>query len=352
MSEMVVGEYNNESELQTLLADHPELLSGCFDDEGRWLLVSQEFGVPDEMDGANRWSLDHLFVNSKSVPIFVEVKRSNDPRIRREVVGQLLEYAANATSFVPIERLVQKFDETCQRYNMDSSTALAEVIGEDKDPDEFWANVRTNMQAGKIRLLFVADELPSELQRIIEFLNEQMSELEVLGIELKKFAEADSTAYVPLVVGKTQSAVNRKRPAYAAQESPQILLDAVSTLEKRGIHFTGRKPRYRQYSPDDFPPGLHYELLMTRDVLVAEFHIENGKYRSLGQTLQQLVAAHPQVGQFRLTYDPNWSKQRGGRLRLLPDSQQRLDGEQTGEHMVQLISVTSGPILAALAAME
>jgi len=52
--------------------------------------------IPDREDGSGRWSLDHLFLDQDSIPTLVEVKRSSDTRIRREVVGQILDYAANA----------------------------------------------------------------------------------------------------------------------------------------------------------------------------------------------------------------------------------------------------------------
>ena len=37
-------------------------------------------------------------------------------------------------------------------------------------PDAFWERAKTNLQAGKIRLVFLADEIPPELVRIVEFL--------------------------------------------------------------------------------------------------------------------------------------------------------------------------------------
>jgi hypothetical protein len=40
---------------------------------------------------------------------------------------------------------------------------------------DFGPRVGVNLKAGKLRLIFVADELPSELRRIVEFLNEQMN---------------------------------------------------------------------------------------------------------------------------------------------------------------------------------
>lgn len=59
-----------------------------------------------------------------------------------------------------------------------------EFMGEDVAPDLFWENVKTNLQANKIRLIFIADDISQELRRIIEFLNENMSFVEVLGVEI------------------------------------------------------------------------------------------------------------------------------------------------------------------------
>jgi hypothetical protein len=86
--------------LQTWLAQYPALLVGNQIDAKepkRFLLIEQECGVPAREAGADRWSIDHLFIDQDAIPTIVEVKRSSDTRIRREVVGQMLDYAANAT---------------------------------------------------------------------------------------------------------------------------------------------------------------------------------------------------------------------------------------------------------------
>ncbi len=59
-------EFVNEQQLQKLLSHYPKLISGSqinSDEPRRWLLISREFGVPDEELGTNRWSLDHLFID-------------------------------------------------------------------------------------------------------------------------------------------------------------------------------------------------------------------------------------------------------------------------------------------------
>lgn len=112
--EMTEQEYASEDLLQELLAQHPNLLAGDQISSGeprRWLLVSCELSLASEEDGAERWSLDHLFLDQDAVPTIVEVKRSTDSRIRREVVGQMLDYAANAVVYWPVEALRARLEE-------------------------------------------------------------------------------------------------------------------------------------------------------------------------------------------------------------------------------------------------
>lgn len=84
------------------------------------------------------------------------------------------------------------------------------MIGEESDSEKFWEKVDVNLKAGKIRLLFVADIIPKELQRIIEFMNEQMSPAEVLGVEIKQFSNNKIKTLVPRVIGKTSNADIKK----------------------------------------------------------------------------------------------------------------------------------------------
>jgi len=203
--------YDSEGLLQTLLSDHPDLLPGDQIDEReprRWLLVSREMGIPDAPDRSDRWSVDHLFLDQDGIPTLVEVKRSSDTRIRREVVGQMLDYAANAVVHWPSERIRAAFE---------AQTPEAEqrilALVQQADPgqiEEFWQRVETNLQAGKIRLIFVADRIPQELRRIVEFLNTQMHPAEVLAVEVRQFEGEQLRSLVPKVLGQTAAAQQRR----------------------------------------------------------------------------------------------------------------------------------------------
>ena len=210
--------YASELILQQALEDHPQVIAGMTTASGesvKLALVKREFGVPGHQGGGQVWALDHLFVDSEGVPVLIEVKRASDLRIRREVVGQMLDYAANGLKYWPIDQLRSAFESTHEARQeglpdgerREPNEWLAEVLHAD-DPEEFWKQVEANLRSGHVRMVFVADRLPRELIRIIEFLNEQMSEAEVLGIELKQYlGHNDRRVFVPNVVGRTSRAV-------------------------------------------------------------------------------------------------------------------------------------------------
>jgi hypothetical protein len=125
---MTEARYDAEDVLQRLLADYPDLLAGDQmrpSEPRRWLLITREAGVPDAEGGQPRWSLGHLFIDQDVIPTLVEVKRSSDTRIRREVVGQMLDYAANIVAYWPGQQLRQLFED---RPRPDGASPDAEVI--------------------------------------------------------------------------------------------------------------------------------------------------------------------------------------------------------------------------------
>jgi hypothetical protein len=211
--EMKAQPYDTEAVLQVLLAKYPNLLAGDQMDGAaprRWLLVTREMGVPSEEEGGDRWSLDHLFLDQDAVPTLIEVKRSSDTRIRREVVGQMLDYAANAVAYWPVEAIRARYEEGCRQRDKDPVKEVETLAGTGTGVDEFWQRVKTNLQAGRIRMVFVADVIPPELRRIVEFLNGRMDPAEVLAVEIKQFVGQGLQTLVPRVIGLTAEAEHKK----------------------------------------------------------------------------------------------------------------------------------------------
>jgi len=209
--EMQLEPYASEEMLQRLLADYPSVMAGSQINPAaprRWLLVAREAGVPSSEGGGNQWSVDHLFLDQDAIPTIVEVKRSSDTRIRREVVGQMLDYAANGVRYWPIEQLKARFEKTCAELGRSSAEEVAELCA--GDVDGFWQQVEANLLAGRVRMLFVADRIPKELQRIVEFLNEQMHPAEVLALELQHYRGEGVRTLVPRLLGATTAAQQKK----------------------------------------------------------------------------------------------------------------------------------------------
>ena len=197
----------DEDKLQDLIAKYSDLIG---DNDGDLLLVRREQAVGDSEDSAGRWSLDHLFVTREAIPVLVEVKRAVDTRLRREVVGQLLEYAANGTAFWSAADAAQSFAETCLENEISPDEALSEFLGEAAETAGFWERVESNLRDGHLKMLIVADRIPSELARIIEFMNDQMR-AEVYAIELRYFESADGRlTLAPRTIGQTEKTKAKK----------------------------------------------------------------------------------------------------------------------------------------------
>lgn len=210
--EMAIQPYETEDVLQKLLEDYPAVLGGEEEvSTRRFALIKREAGVAAEQGRGQRWSLDHLFVDDEAVPTFVEVKRSSDSRIRREVVGQMLDYAANGVSHWEVDILREQFESTQTAKGDDPGDVLRDLLENEQDVDGFWERVATNLKAKKVRLVFLADEIPVELRSLIEFLNEQMRTVEVLGLEVKQYVgEGGLRTLVASSVGQTQAAQQAK----------------------------------------------------------------------------------------------------------------------------------------------
>lgn len=207
---MVPSAPESEDRMQQLVARYPELIT---DGDGDLLLVAREPSIGDG-ETTGRWALDHLFVTREAVPVLVELKRASDTRIRREVVGQLIDYAANASAHWGPGTIAASFARTVGQDAAES--ALAAFIG-DHDPQDFWEQVDANLVAGRIKLVFVADIIPRELATVVEFLNEQMK-AEVRAIELRWFSgDGNLTTLTPRVIGETSRAIATKRRATGAQ---------------------------------------------------------------------------------------------------------------------------------------
>ena len=197
----------DENALEELIVRYPEVVAEA---DGELLLVRRQQGVPDMKGGFDRWALDVLFVTREAIPVLIEVKRASNSELRRQVVGQLLDYAANGTAHWPAGEIQRAFEANCEASKRDAREVL-ETFLDGRDSDGYWQRVDENLASGRVRLVVAADAIPSELARIVEFLNDQMR-ADVRAVELGWFESADGRkTLVPRIIGLTERTRATKR---------------------------------------------------------------------------------------------------------------------------------------------
>lgn len=249
--------YEAEEVLQQLLARYPDLLPGeAIDpqDPRRFLLVKREAAIAG-------MQLDHLFIDQDAIPTLVETKRGINTQVRREVVAQMLDYAANAASEWGAADLEAWLGERAAEEGRSADEVIDDFESAFELPADFWAQVEQNFRDGKVRLVFIADEIPSSLQRIVEFLNERMTPTEVLAAEVRQFRSTDGKELLQTaLVGQTEKARDikgqtRQPPVLDVLIAEGVLAEGHDLWLRREIL---RKGRGDGLAPDD--RQLHFKL--------------------------------------------------------------------------------------------
>jgi len=190
-----------EDALQTILEKHPQIIPGRqinSSDPPKFVLLRREKPV-------GGLSLDHLYVDDKGVLTLLETKLFQNPESRREVVGQIIEYGAYAFKNWKINDLKEDAQNYWSKRGKQLDDIIAETFGDDLEIESFWMDVSKNLQQGKIRLLIAGDEIRSKVKRMIEYLNREMQNAEVLGLEFKFYGNKNrKIVVVPVVIGQTK----------------------------------------------------------------------------------------------------------------------------------------------------
>lgn len=214
-----------EDALQNLLQNYPQLIPGKQIEPGnpdppRFVLLRREAPI-------GGWSLDHLYVDQNGVLTLVETKLIQNPESRREVIGQIIEYAANAQKMWANGRARQLATEYWNSRQRDVDELLREAFGDDLDVDTLWGLVEENLRRGEVRLLVAADELRPEVRRMIEYLNHEMQNATVLGLELQCYGtDTTSLVLVPRVVGQSELARQEKQQVSAGKTNQTQFLES------------------------------------------------------------------------------------------------------------------------------
>jgi hypothetical protein len=196
-----IASYGNESQLQKLIEETPDLLPGV--DGGPPVVVMREFPL-----AVGR--VDLVVVDLEGGISLCECKLRANPQARREVVGQIVSYAG-ALSRMSHHDFAQRSSVILGRALPDALATLAEG---DFDPDAFHLALSSNLDAGRFRLVIVVDELSDELRDAVLYLNEQ-TETELFALELGYLSDSGLEILIPHVYGEeaVERKVKQRRPS-------------------------------------------------------------------------------------------------------------------------------------------
>lgn len=207
-----------EADLQDLVKSSPELLAPLGEDL-RFAPIGWEVPL-----GTGR--LDLLFVDSEGVLTLVETKLKANDESRREVIGQVLEYAmfasqwtladlrATATAFFQSDRA----PEDVRGRSLEEALAASfrwtdEEEGEDEGPsrmDLFLAQIEANLEKGHLRIVCGVDDRIENLEQLVVYLSAH-SDLQVVLLQVTRFpVETDSSVLIPTLHGDIKAAPGRR----------------------------------------------------------------------------------------------------------------------------------------------
>ncbi|AMM31939.1 hypothetical protein SA2016_1259 [Sinomonas atrocyanea] len=173
--------YDSEAALQHILHDHPSLVPGVSADA----VACIEF-----QSGAGR--ADIVIVDSDGKLTLVECKLGANPQIRREVIGQVLDYASR------IWRMdVEEFEQRWKQAN--GGLSPFEALSDD---GAVRAAVAEHLASGHFNLVLAVDGLNDDVKRIVEFLNAvTLPETGVIVAEFAHAREAEVEILIPTSYG-------------------------------------------------------------------------------------------------------------------------------------------------------
>lgn len=184
--------YSDERELQKMLHNSPQLIPV----QGE--LTKTRIFI-DEAGLAGAGCTDLIGVDNDGEIYLVECKLATNPQIRREVIGQILEYASYLW-----ELSYEDFDTLFVKRKGETLKALLTGTAiEGWEFETFRDAITENLKAGNFHLIIAVDEMNEQLEEIIGFLRKRGAGVRLQAIELERYVEDDAEILVPHLHGET-----------------------------------------------------------------------------------------------------------------------------------------------------
>lgn len=229
----------NENWIQELIHSNPDILPISEIETGFAPVISIGKEVSTIVG-----NIDNLFISPDGYLTIVETKLWRNPEARREVVGQILDYAKelNKWSFTDLDNSVKKFN---QRYNNNSDGLLATVRKhtevDEADERFFIDNISKNLKRGRFLLLIAGDGIRESVEDMVEYLTQTPQlyfTLALVELQIYKLNQNDnSLIIIPQLVTRTREitrAIVRIEGNYSTDVKVNIETDLGTETAKQG----------------------------------------------------------------------------------------------------------------------
>lgn len=261
VSRVPEGQARREDALRDLLFSEPAILPVAEIDPaiGPLVPIARELNVPDV------GRIDAFLADGKAHLVIVECKLWRNPQARREVVGQILDYARALARF-SYDDLQREVSRATGR----SGNALYEMVAaQDNALEEasFVDQVSRNLAAGRFLLMVVGDGITEGTQRIGEYLIAQPGlAFDFALVEMAQYGWTDDggtehTIVQPRLLARTaviERAVIRNEAAVTIED----LRDepaAPATGEGRGRKLDPALQHQWRAFAEKFVAGIHFD---------------------------------------------------------------------------------------------
>lgn len=188
-----------EADIQALVQAHPAMLPIAEIDPSFIgpVPICRELSTP-------AGPIDNLLVTPGGLPVLVECKLWRNPEARREVVGQILDYAKELSRWSSSD--LQREVSRNLRQPGNAMLELVRAAGHEVDEADFNDALTLNLRRGRFLLLIVGDGIREGVEAIAEYLQAHAGLHFTLGlVELPIYAIPDGgKLVVPRVLARTQ----------------------------------------------------------------------------------------------------------------------------------------------------
>ncbi|RYE50967.1 MAG: hypothetical protein EOP48_18925 [Sphingobacteriales bacterium] len=199
------GNVFNEKWLQQLIHDSPDILPVKDIDAG----FSPMLPIGKEVFTKAGY-IDNLYISDEGNITIVETKLWRNPEARREVVGQIIDYAKELSkwTFSDLDNAVKNYNQLLNN-NSDGLLATLNKTGflDDKQEQDYIDNVSRNLKRGRFLLLVVGDGIKESVEEMVEYLSQHPQLYFTLAlVELQVFEVEGSTdrVIIPQLVTRTK----------------------------------------------------------------------------------------------------------------------------------------------------